>query len=340
MKSSLLREYPEIAAQWSPRNVMPVEKATSKSSTTYWWVCSQDHEWKTSIASRTQRNTECPYCTGKKAIVGVNDFKTLYPQAAAQWSPKNPGNPEDYLPFSKKKMLWECDYKHEWEATIAKRSEGRGCPICSGQKVFPGFNDLVTTHPDIAAEISSRSKVRPEEVTAGSGKKALWECKANHEWESSIYSRTRTNPAGCEECARENMVNTSAIEQEYMNLIEELMEPKGWTREDARAFTTLVEGEHRFRTIDGLYTYGDKTIFVEYDGYFWHESETLQDRDKRKNKLILDSSDDHVVIRIRDKRLPFLDMKHPNLYQVKSTKESVKTLCSYITATLDGKIGV
>ena len=32
-----------------------------------------------------------------------------------------------------------------------RAAEGLGCPYCSGRKVLAGYNDLATTHPDIAA---------------------------------------------------------------------------------------------------------------------------------------------------------------------------------------------
>lgn len=32
------------------------------------------------------------------------------------------------------------------------RSEGSGCPYCAGRKVLPGFNDLETLYPDVAAQ--------------------------------------------------------------------------------------------------------------------------------------------------------------------------------------------
>ncbi len=31
------------------------------------------------------------------------------------------------------KVWWKCEKGHEWEATVSKRSSGRGCPYCSGK---------------------------------------------------------------------------------------------------------------------------------------------------------------------------------------------------------------
>lgn len=41
---------------------------------------------------------------------------------------------------------------HEWQAKIATRVAGSGCPVCAGRKIVPGENDLATMIPDVAAE--------------------------------------------------------------------------------------------------------------------------------------------------------------------------------------------
>lgn len=53
---------------------------------------------------------------------------------------------------SKKKVRWTCENGHSWQTTVHVRSEGSGCPYCTGRKVLPGFNDLETLYPDVAAQ--------------------------------------------------------------------------------------------------------------------------------------------------------------------------------------------
>lgn len=47
-------------------------------------------------------------------------------------------------------MNFYCDSGHTWSALASNALSGYGCPYCSGQRVWIGFNDLWTTHPDIA----------------------------------------------------------------------------------------------------------------------------------------------------------------------------------------------
>ena len=55
-----------------------------------------------------------------------------YPNLVAEWHPsKNNGlSPDDYLHGSNMKVWWQCKHGHEWEASIGKRTIGRGCPHC------------------------------------------------------------------------------------------------------------------------------------------------------------------------------------------------------------------
>ena len=53
---------------------------------------------------------------------------------------------------SSQRKKWKCSKDHIWKATVAVRAiGGNGCPYCSNRKVLKGFNDLVTTHPEIAS---------------------------------------------------------------------------------------------------------------------------------------------------------------------------------------------
>ena len=62
-----------------------------------------------------------------------------------------PLTPDTVSYGSKKKVWWTCENGHSWQTTVHVRSEGSGCPYCAGRKVLPGFNDLETLYPDVAA---------------------------------------------------------------------------------------------------------------------------------------------------------------------------------------------
>lgn len=54
------------------------------------------------------------------------------------------------------KVKMQCSLGHEWDAFPEHLFNGVGCPYCAGYKVWPGFNDLWTTHPNIAKLLKNK----------------------------------------------------------------------------------------------------------------------------------------------------------------------------------------
>ena len=109
---------------------------------------------------------------------------------------KNNGlNPEFFDVSSRYKVWWICEKGHEWNAMVYDRTNGCGCPICSGHKVLVGYNDLATTHPHLAKEWhpTKNGELTPEDISYGSKQNIWWQCEKGHEWQATIYSRN----AGC-----------------------------------------------------------------------------------------------------------------------------------------------
>lgn len=69
--------------------------------------------------------------------------------------------------------------RHEWAVPIANRTKNPGhdlgCPYCHNRKILSGFNDLATTHPEIAKEWNpyQNRNFKPTEVGAFS-RKEVW----------------------------------------------------------------------------------------------------------------------------------------------------------------------
>jgi len=125
----------------------------------------------------------------------------LDPELAKEWDyEKNyPLMPEDFARYSNKKAWWKCKNKHIWEATISHRSNGSGCPCCSGRKVHSG-NCLATVNFKLAKEwnYKKNKEITPKDIVAGSHKKVWWKCKKGHEWLAIIKSRN--SGRGCPYC--------------------------------------------------------------------------------------------------------------------------------------------
>ena len=71
-----------------------------------------------------------------KTLKDFNDLQSTNPALVAEWNyEKNNGlTPVDVMPNSSKKVWWRCSKGHEWQARVADRNKGRGCPICRKNK--------------------------------------------------------------------------------------------------------------------------------------------------------------------------------------------------------------
>ena len=200
----LATEMPELAIEWHPvkNNDLSPHDVSIKSSKDVWWLGKCGHEWKTKVINRTS-GKGCPFCSGLYAIDGVNDLLTLKPELAKQWDDKRNGmlTPKDVKPMSNRKVWWICDKGHEWEAIIADRVRGRGCPVCSGRKVLFGYNDLETLCPQVSKQWhdSKNEKLTPQDVSIWSNRKVWWKCEEGHEWQACVSARVNGN--GCPYCS-------------------------------------------------------------------------------------------------------------------------------------------
>lgn len=122
------------------------------------------------------------------------------------WEKNKDIDPSLIPAYSNKKFWWRCGLNHSWFAQASKRSFGRKCPYCSGQKVLKGFNDLESQYPDVAKEWDYyKNTKRPDEVTSKSNKKYWWVCsKCGHNWLTTIYVRTGMG-CGCPECKKKKL---------------------------------------------------------------------------------------------------------------------------------------
>ena len=122
----------------------------------------------------------------------------------SQWD--GPGNapltPATVSYGSRRKVWWQCDHGHRWQAAVYTRTGGAsGCPYCAGKRPWPGFNDLASQYPDLAAQWhpTRNGDLTPDQVLCGSNRRVWWQCPQGHQWSAIVKSRTEG--AGCPYCA-------------------------------------------------------------------------------------------------------------------------------------------
>jgi hypothetical protein len=158
------------------------------------------------VYSRTALCRGCPFCAGREVLAGFNDLASTHPALSAQWDQEKNFDltPQMVTAGNSRKVWWRCEKGHSWQATIASRTSGCGCPVCANRKILPGFNDLATTQPALAAEWhpTKNGDLTPQKISYGYDKKVWWRCTNGHEWQAAPKTRVRMG-AGCPICAND-----------------------------------------------------------------------------------------------------------------------------------------
>jgi len=175
--------HPELAKEADGWDPALVSKTSHKKLR---WKCQQGHSFESVVSNRAMQGKGCAICRNKKALAGFNDLATTHPELAKEaygWDPRT------VISGSGKKLEWICNERHIYSASPNSRSSSRGgsgCAICKNKKLLPGFNDLQTTHPEIALQAYEWD---PSQVIAGSHQHQNWKCKLGHIWSAEIKSR-------------------------------------------------------------------------------------------------------------------------------------------------------
>lgn len=124
---------PKLAREVSPNSKIKATEVTLGSRKKLLWRCNKGHDWVAEVYNRS-KGKGCPYCSNNKILKGFNDLVNTHPKLAKEVSPNSKIKATEVMSGSEKKLLWICSNGHEWEARLLDRSQGKGCPYCSGRK--------------------------------------------------------------------------------------------------------------------------------------------------------------------------------------------------------------
>lgn len=306
---------PAVAAEWHPTKNGDLAPAhlTSGSGRRVWWECQRGHEWVAVVQARTGRHqTGCPYCANKKVLCGFNDLASTHVKVATEWHPSlNSLSPHDVTAGSNKRAWWRCNLGHEWSTMVLNRTVGGTCcPVCTGQRVETGFNDLATQAPVLAAQWhpTLNLPLLPSNVTKNSSKIVWWQADCGHSWQASVNGRT-VKKTGCPECAHRAGWATSWAEQRLREALR--LRYAGTQPEGVRVARSA--GGHGWMC-DILIEIDDSPgIVVEFDGHWTHARRVEKDRAKSDDLRALG----YVLVRVRVGALLPL---HPHDIHITSTQ--------------------
>ncbi|MBQ2408641.1 MAG: hypothetical protein II309_04320, partial [Bacilli bacterium] len=298
-EGSFADNYPNLLKEWDfNKNSVNPSELTKNSKKKVWWMCLDcNYSWMTTIYHRTIRGSKCPSCMNK-VVTSNNCLSVTHPQILEKWNyEKNVHiSPNDVMKGSNKKVWWICSKGHEWQAAINSVVNGTNCPICCGQKILVGYNDLATTHPNLAKEWHpQKNNIKPTEITAGSSRtKVWWICPKGHEYQTTVSNRS--NGTGCSICAKE--LKTSFPEQAIYFYL------KQHTESISRY---LLNG----KTEIDIYLPKFK-IGIEYDGEYFHTGKEATEKENKKDLIL--KSNGITLIRIKELKKQIIEDSDRTIY--------------------------
>lgn len=147
--SSLQALFPELAMEYSPKNVLPCSNILPGSNASVIWVCrirrgsdeECGHEWSAAVCDRTRFDggaTGCPACSGRIATSDNNLRKSIESDPMLMgmnlitWFERasNHTKLEHLTPSSHTEVEWICDHGHRFSRSPHVAIRGIGCPEC------------------------------------------------------------------------------------------------------------------------------------------------------------------------------------------------------------------
>ena len=260
---------------WDKNNDLDPRLITLGSGKKVWWRCNTcGNHWLATVSNRFGRESGCPYCAGKRPIIGMTDLESQFPYIAAQWDYSKNGElkPCDVTSKSSKRVWWICDNGHSWISTVANRTSNHGCPYCAGKLAIVGETDLESQFPHVAAQwdYDKNGELLPHQVSSKSNKSVWWICEHGHSWKSTVYHRT--NGHGCPTCAHH--LQKSFPETAIYFYISKFY------NDSVQSYKSSELGKFEF----DIYI-PSRHIAIEYDGKAYHNQKHSVDRESRKYQI-------------------------------------------------------
>ena len=260
---NLLTEYPHLKQFWDKKkNIVNIEDISPSTPSQFFWKCPKKHSWKSSVntINKLSKNKICPYCDNRK-VSDTNNFKITHPKLLNDWDyEKNDIEPDKILPGSTKVVYWKCNKSHSWETRLNQRTKHfTNCPYCTNLKASTE-NNLKVLFPELVKEWDyKKNELNPDEVVAGSNKKAWWTCSNNHSFQQTVWARTKLNNQ-CPYCAGRYPTKENNLKILFPELVKEWdyekneLRPENFLSQSDKKVWWICSQGHNWRAVIGSRT--------------------------------------------------------------------------------------
>jgi hypothetical protein len=209
---SLAATKPPYLSMWdhSANGELDPSKLAVTSGIKVHWRCAHGHGF-TKSPSQMASDSRCPQC---------RSLAQTHPGLASEWNHELNGAlaPSSVTYGSGRRVWWKCAQGHSWQATVAMRVEGTGCPECFERRraldvdsaMARRTGEPLSEHaPDWLAEWDAERnrESNPTTIAVGSDTLYWWRCDRGHCFQKS--PRQRSHGAKCPMCV--NLARAEAV---------------------------------------------------------------------------------------------------------------------------------
>lgn len=284
----------------------------------------------------------CPPCNKRKA----HEKRTLSNEEFLERIDKLNPNYEvlDTYTNCETKIRCRCNVCNGiWEVKPIKLLNGRGCPICNGNKCVSGINDIATVRPDLIKYFANKEE--STKYTFGSCQRLVFKCPdCGHEKEMKINDLAQYG-FSCDICS-----DNFSYPNKYMRGFISQLSVENIIYEYSPEWIKPYK-------YDGYFEYNGQSYIMEMDGMLGHgnlkygskEKDTKGlERDKYKDKMAkqhnikviridcIKSESDYISNNIMNSRLAYIfDLSSIDWNKCNeiATKNIVKDVCEYFNKT-------
>ena len=143
-KTSFKALYPDLCKEYSIENEDDPDLLFPLSPKRVTWNCqTYGLTWEATIEERVKGEVDCPYCSGRKVISGINSFKALHSDLMSEWDMISNLlllDPDRIFDTCNKIAWWECNdcgYKYPMspaKKAMYKKRKQTSCLKCKGMR--------------------------------------------------------------------------------------------------------------------------------------------------------------------------------------------------------------
>lgn len=167
--NDLKTKNPEVLRLWDyEKNTLDPTTIAPHSEEIAFWKCDFGHSWEKDIKKITT-GERCPYCAGKRVLIGFNDLESKCPKSVENWSKNNELPPNRYVEGSEKIVEYFCpDTAKFFDTPVIRISASYPfccCPNCTRAR-SKGEREVAKYIADLGYEIevNNRDILHPQEL--------------------------------------------------------------------------------------------------------------------------------------------------------------------------------